>query len=174
MKRFLLLALVAFLAVGGSTFAYTYTTATAAIGVTAIASDFATVTANITSAPKVFGRFTSTWPSGTLFDITPDPEYNGDLVIKVYLVNAGALVRHYHHSNMALEFQDSDDATADEHGIFQVLNLENAEVEFNWENGTGTPPYKVEVTGGSYRLHPWKPVTGGSVQPQLWCEVTQR
>lgn len=174
MKKFLLVAIVALLAVGGSTFAYTYTTATAAIGVTAIESDFATVTANTTSAPTVFGRFTGTWPSGTVFNITPDAAYSGDLVIRVYLVNAGALIRYYQHFNIALEFQDNGSAIADEQGIFQVLNLDNAEVEFTWNNGDGTSPYKVAVTGGSYRLHPWKSLSGGSVQPQLWCEVTQR
>jgi len=170
----LLIALIALIAVGGSMFAYTYTTATASIGVTAVESDFATVTANTTSAPQVFGRVAGTWPSGTLFDITPDTQYTGDLVIKVYLVNAGALLRHYHHANLLLEFMDSANATANEQGSFQLLNLENAEVEFAWENGTGAPPYKVAITGGSYRLHQWKSLTGGSVQPQLWCEVVQR
>jgi hypothetical protein len=174
MKRLLLIAIIAILVVGGSTFAYTYTTATASIGVTAVESDFATVTANTTNAPKVFGSFTSTWPQSTLFNIEPHEEYSGDLVIKVYLVNAGALLRHYHHSNMSLEFQGSDNATADEQRIFQLLSLDNAEVEFLWENGSGNPPYKVVLTGGSYRLHQWKSLTGGNVQPQLWCEVTQR
>ena len=174
MRKFLLIALIALIVIGGSTFAYTYTTATASIGVTAIESDFATVTANTTSAPTVFGRVAGTWPSGTLFDITPDAQYTGDLVIQVYLVNAGALGRNYQHANISLEFQDSDNATADEQGTFQLLNLENAEVEFSWENATGNSPYKVVITGGSYKLHQWKSLAGSSVQPQIWCEVVQR
>jgi len=173
-KKFLLIALIALVVVTGGTFAYTFTTATATIGVNAPTSDFATVTSGNATAPTVFGKFTGTWPSGTLFTITPDTGYQGDLVVKVYIVNAGQLIRHYQHCNMSLELLDSTDATADEQGIIQVLNIENAEAMFTWANGTGTGPYRVQLTGGSYRLHPWKSLTGGSVQPQVWCEVTQR
>ena len=174
MKRFLLIALIALVVVTGGTFAYTFTTATATIGVTAPTSDFATVTSDNATAPTVFGKFTGTWPSGTLFTITPDPGYQGDLVVKVYIVNAGQLIRYYQHCNISLELLGSTNAIADEQGIIQVLNIENAEAMFIWANGTGTGPYRVQLTGGSYRLHPWKSLTGGSVQPQVWCEVTQR
>jgi len=174
-KKFLIIALVAVLAATGGMFAYTFTTATATIGVTAVESDFATVAANTTySAPQVLGKFTGTWLPGTLYDITPDTNYTGDLVISVYLVNAGALIRQYQHLNMALEFQDSTDTTADEQGEAQVLNLQNAGVLFTWASGNGTSPFYVKLTGGSYRMHPWKTLTGGSVAPQLWLEVTQR
>ncbi len=185
MKRFLLIALVALLVVTGGVFAYTFTTATATIGVNAIESDFASVNTTSYSAPAVFGKFTGTWPSGTLFNISPyvgSEDYTGDLIIKVYLVNAGELIKAYHHLNMALEFRDSGNLTADKQGIeaaeatIQVLNLQNAEVLFEWEYASGnfTPPYKVDLTGGSYRLHPWKTLTGGSYQPQIWVEITQR
>ena len=175
MKRILLIALVALLVVTGGMFAYTFTTATATIGVNAPTSDFANITtsSNI-SAPTVFGKFTGTWPENTLFDITPDPAYTGDLVITVYMVNTGQLARQYHHINMTLEFWDSTNTTADEQGIIQVINMQNAEALFSWSNGTGNSPYKVQLTGGSYRLHPFKTLTGGSYQPQIWCEVTQR
>jgi len=178
-KKILLITLVALLVVTGGMFAYTFTTATATIGVTAPASDFANVTAGGSiTAPTGFGKFTGTWPSSTLFDVTPTENYTGDLVITVYLINTGQLIRQYHHVNMTLEFQDSTNSTADEQGVagepIQVLNLQNAEVLFTWENGTGTSPYKVVLTGGGYRLHPFKSLTGGSYQPQIWCEVTQR
>ena len=175
MKKLLIIGLVAVMLVTGGIFAATYTTATATIGVTAVESDFATVTANLTAgAPTVFGEFSGTWSSGTLFDIIPDPSYTGDLVIRAYLVNTGELSRYYEHLNMTLEFQDSTDNISDEQGAIQVLNLQNSEVLFTWANGTNTSPYKVELTGGGYRLHPWKSLTGGSVQPQLWLEITQR
>lgn len=175
MKKLLIIGLVAVLMVTGGMFASTYTTATATIGVTAVESDFATVTANLTAgAPTVFGKFSGTWSSGTLFDIIPDPSYNGDLVIRAYLVNTGALSRYYEHLNMTVEFQDNTDNISDEQGAIQVLNLQNSEVLFTWANGTNTSPYKVELTGGGYRLHPWKSLAGGSVQPQLWLEITQR
>jgi len=175
-KKLLIIALVAVLVVSGGMFASTYTTATATIGVTAIESDFATVTAeNLTAlVPTVFGNYGGTWPTGTLFTVTPHASYTGDLVIRAYLVNTGELMRYYEHLNMALEFWDSANTTADEQGIVQVLSLQNSEVLFTWTYPTGTSPYKVELTGGGYRLHPWKTMTGGSVQPQLWLEITQR
>ena len=179
MKKLLIIGLAALLLVTGSMFAYTFTTATATIGVNAPTSDFAEVTAANATAlaaltPTVFGKYTGTWPSGTLFTITPDASYTGDLVINAYLTNTGALIRYYEHLNMSLEFWDSDNTSADEQGIVQVLNLQNSSVLFTWDNGTGSSPYKVELTGGGYRLHPWKSLTGGSVQPQLWLEISQR
>jgi len=175
MKKFLIIAIVAALAITSGVFAFTYTTATTTIGVTAVESDFAEVSANLTgySAPQVFGKYSGTWPTGTMFDIAPASGYNGDLVIQVYLVNSGDLVPYYQHLNMKLEFKDSADVIADDQGIAQVLNLQNAAVTFDWSSGNGTKPYYVKLTGGGYRLHKWKTVTG-SYQPQLWCEVTQR
>jgi len=175
MKKLIIIALVAILVVTGATFASTYTTATATIGVTAVESDFATVTANLTAiTPTVYGDYTSTWSSGHLFTVVPDPSYTGDLVIRAYLVNTGELSRSYEHLNMALQFLSSDNTTADEQGVTQVLTLDNSEVTFNWANGTGSSPYQVELIGGGYRLHSWKSLSGSSVQPQLWLEIIQR
>jgi len=175
MKKILLIALVALLVVTGGMFAYTFTTATATIGVSAPTSDFANITAGSSiTAPTVFGKFTGTWPSSTIFDITPTENYTGDLVVTVYMVNTGQLVRQYQHVNMMLEFQDSTNSTVDEQGITQVLNLQNAQVMFTWDYDAGISPYKIVLTGGGYRLHPFKSLTGGSYQPQIWCEITQR
>lgn len=180
MKKLLIIGLVATMLVTGGMFAATYTTATATIGVTAPTSDFATVTAeDVTSlAPLVFGKYNGTWPSGDLFTITPDPAYTGDLVIRVYLVNTGALRRYYEHLNMTMQFTDNTSAVADEQGIaqgdFQVLTLDNSEVLFTWANSQDSDNYSVELTGGGFKLHPWKTLTGGSVQPQLWMEIKQR
>jgi hypothetical protein len=174
-KKLLIIAIVAVLAITSGVFAFTYTTATTTIGVTVVESDFAEVSANLTgySAPEVFGKYSGTWPTGTLFDIAPASGYNGDLVIQVYLVNTGDLIPYYQHLNMKLEFQDRDNIIADDQGIAQVLNLQNAAVTFDWSSVNGTSPFYVKLTGGGYRLHKWKTVTG-DYQPQLWAEVTQR
>jgi len=176
MKKLIFIGLMAALVVTGSVFAYAFTTATATIAVNVIQSDFANVSVNTSySPPTVFGRYTGTWPTGTLFNVMPyvgTENYTGDLIVTVYLVNAGQLIRYYHHFNMSLDFQDSTGATAHIQSENQTLTLQNAAVLFDWQYGTGTPPYHVEVTGGSYRLHPWRP--GGSAQPQIWCEITQR
>lgn len=175
MKKIIIIVLAAVLLATSGMFAATFTTATATIGVTAIQSDFAQASANTSySAPDVFGKYTGTWPTGTLFDIIPHADYTGDLVVKAYLVNTGALIRYYEHLNLALEFQDSTGTKSDNQSITQVLNLSNAEVTFDWVNGTGTGPYYIKVTGGGYRLHPWRTLTGGSVQPQVWIEIVQR
>ena len=175
-KKLLIVAIVIALVVTGGIFASTHTTATATIGVTSIDSDFAMVIAeNITSlAPAIFGDYTGSWPTGTLFTVTPDASYTGDLSISAYLVNTGKLSKYYEHLNMALEFKDSTDTTADVQGTIQALTLQNGEVLFDWESGTGTAPYYVQLTGGGYKLHPWKTMSGGSVQPQLWLEIVQR
>ena len=176
MKKFLLIALVAVLAATGGVFAYTFTTATATIDVSSIQSDFANITANTTySAPEVFGKYTGTWPAGGLFNIVPHGEYTGDLVIHVYLVNTGELIRQYHHLNMTLELRDITNNPVDERGMAQVLTLQNADVVFYFESGNSTTDdLHVALTGGGYNLHRWKTMTGGSVAPQLWCEITQR
>jgi hypothetical protein len=173
-KKFLIIAIIAVLVVTGGVFAFTFTTATTTIGVNAAESDFAAVTTGNITAPTVFGNFTGTWPTGTLFNVAPDAAYTGDLVIRVDLVNAGQLIRQYNHMNMSLTLVDNNGAIVDEQGTIQVLNLQNGSVLFTWANGTGTGPYKVMLSGGSYKLHTWKSLTGGSVQPQLFCEVTQR
>ena len=175
MKKFLIIALIALLAVTGGMFAYTFTTATATIGVNAPYSDFANVTANASYSvtDPTFGKFTGTWPAGKLFTVNPDANYTGDLVITVYLVNTGELIRQYHHLNLALRYTDNAGAMADEQSETQVLSLQNAQVLFTW-NGTGNRPFSVDVVGGGYRLHPFKTMTGGSYEPQVWCEVTQR
>jgi hypothetical protein len=167
---------VAVLAITGSVFAYTFTTATVTIGVTAIESDFANVSANLSgwTNPKAFGKFTGTWDQATLFNMSPHGEYTGDLIVHVYLTNAGELIRRYHHLNLKLELHDSLGANVSVQGEYQVLNLNNADVVFEWGYGNGTAPYYVDLVGGSYRLHPWRTGLSGSVQPEIFCEVTQR
>ncbi len=175
-KKLLVIIIGVVLIITGGGYASTWITATASIGVSAASADFAAVTAeDLTDlAPTVFGDYTSTWPSGTLFTVTPDAAFSGDLMIKVYLINTGELTKYYEHLNMVIQFWSSDNTTADEQGISQALTLDNSEALFAWVNGTGTGPYKVELIGGGYRLHPWKTMTGGSVQPQLWLEISQR
>ncbi len=176
MKKFIIIVIAVVLIITGGGYASTSIVTSASVGVTAPSSDFATVTAEDLSglAPTVFGDYTSTWASGTLFTVTPDAAYSGDLMIKVYLINTGELARYYEHLNMVIQFWSSDNTTADEQGISQALTLDNSEALFAWVNGTGSGPYKVELIGGGYRLHPWKTMAGGSVQPELWLEISQR
>ncbi len=162
--------------VTGGMFAYTYQIANATISVNAASSDFANLTsANLNGlAPTVFGKGTGTWSTGTLFTVSPAAAYTGDLTMRVYLVDTGALIRYYQHLNMKMRFLDSTGATADRQGIDQLLTIQNSEVLFTWSNGSGIAPYRIQLTGGSYSLYPWTSLPGGTVQPQIYCEIVQR
>ena len=176
MKKFLVIALVAVQVITGSVFAFTFTTATVTIGVNAIQSDFANVTANLSgwTNPQGFGKYTGIWPTATLFNVSPHGDYTGDLIVHVYLTNAGELIRRYHHCNLKMELHDANGDNISDQQEYQVLNLNNADVVFEWSYNAGdVRPFRVDLEGGSYRLHRWKAI-GGSVQPEIFCEVTQR
>ena len=173
------------LAVSGGVFAFTWTTASATIGATAD-SDYAAV-APADSLPSfstnVFGKHRGDVPTGDLFTITPEADYTGDLVVKVYLTNADELSPAYQHLNLKLELWDSNVTTpvnifASETGhTFQLLTLDNGVVTFDLEYGAGTSPYKVKLAGGGYTTNARSPLdweSGYAVAPLLYCEVTQR
>ena len=92
-KKFqLIMALLLALIISGGVYAYAYTTAGGTIGVAEPTGAFATTT-NATATPPdwnpVLDDLTSEnktcgeVPSGTLFDITPNTAYSGDLMVGV-------------------------------------------------------------------------------------------
>ncbi len=113
-------------------------------------------------------------PGGDLFDITPDIDYSGDLAVRVYLTNTGALVKAYQSLNMNLYLEGS--VEAGETPDYQVLTLENGWVTFNLKDyDPGT--YTLSVTGGDYSLvsrdsSEWE--EGWTVTPELYCQIVQR
>ena len=113
-------------------------------------------------------------PPGNLYDITPHPEYNGDLQVKIYMTNTADLLKAYHYLNMELYMANSLEAQKTPN--YQILSVENGIVSFNIEGGSAKK-YTVELTGGSYRLSSdntdeWR--AGWSIVPEFYCEVTQR
>jgi hypothetical protein len=113
-------------------------------------------------------------PLGNLFDITPHPDYTGDLQVKIYLTNTAELMKAYSYLNMELYVAKS--LEAQKPPTIRVLSLENGVASFNIEGGSARK-YTVEVWGGAYRLvssnlGEW--AAGWSVVPELYCEVTQR
>ncbi len=171
------------LALTGGAFAYTYTTASATITATGD-SDFAAIepSDNISGfSTNVFGKHRGDIPTSDIFDITPDADYTGDMVVKVYLTNADELSKAYQYLNMKLQLNDSADAnTANATGhTFQLLTLDNAVVTFDLQNPSGAgSPYHVYLNDGGYMTNSrggvldWS--AGYSVSPFLYCEVTQR
>jgi hypothetical protein len=113
-------------------------------------------------------------PHGDLYDITPHPDYYGDLLIKVYLVNPAELLKAYQYLNMKIYVENSIEAEASPR--YEVLSIENGVAMFNIEGGAAES-YTVEVIGGGYRImsadtSDWG--EGWSVVPEFYCEVTQR
>ena len=113
-------------------------------------------------------------PTGDLFDITPDDDYSGDLAVKVYLTNTGALVKAYQYLNMKLFLEGS--VEAGETPNYQLLTLDNGEATFNLKNySPGT--YTLSVIGGSYSLVSTEPSewqVGWTVIPEFYCLIMQR
>jgi len=182
LRRYLIVALVASLAVTGGVFAYGYTTEVATITGSPQDWDFANVTANDTSGMNfnVFCSYRGGIPGGTVFTVHPAPNYNGDFQVNVYLSNLDELSHKYGMMLLRMAFVDPADNTSEQdvEMIEKPLTLNNGMVSFTCDNFTayGKPNYAVVVRGGVYRSFPWAYLTGktsGSYTPQLTCEVIQ-
>lgn len=113
-------------------------------------------------------------PVGDLFDIVPHPDYTGDLLVSLYLVNTPALLKAYQYLNLKINVPDSTEGSGVPH--YRILSTENGVVTFNIDGGSALQ-YKVMVTGGGYQLISDDPATwepGWSIVPELYCEVTQK
>jgi len=109
-------------------------------------------------------------PTDALFEVTPHPDYSGDLAVKVYLANTGNLTKAYQYLNMEVYLEGSAEAD------YRLLTLENGVAVFSLEDG-GSDNHTISVTGGDYGLNSREPLeweTGWTVTPELYCEVTQR
>jgi len=118
-------------------------------------------------APPLSGNV----PPGALFDITPHTSYTGDLAVKGYLTNTGALAKAYQSLDMELKLEGSV-----EYPDYQLLTLENGWVTFNLKDyAPGT--YTLSVTGGDYTLvsrDTWEWEAGWKVKTELYCQIVQR
>ncbi len=113
-------------------------------------------------------------PTEDLFEITPDSNYSGDLLVRVYLANTGALVKAYQSLNLELYLEGS--VEAGKTPSYRTLTIENGVATFNLV-GIAGGSYTLSVTGGTYTLTSrevmeWE--AGYTVTPELYCEVTQR
>ena len=188
-KRFHLLgALALALVLTGGLFAYTYTTADIALGMTA-KSDIASVATagyNAGGLPGslyglAFGKYKGDLPGGNLFKIDP-LDYTGDLTIKVSIMNPGELARAYQYFNMKLALTDAGGVIIIGSGVapsgheYQVLSLENGVVEFDVA-ATLSQPYYVKLMDGGFSTFGRSPLNwsnNAAVGPQLFCEVVAR
>ena len=113
-------------------------------------------------------------PTGDLFEVSPHPDYTGDLAVKVYLVNTDNLTKAY--KNLDVELYLTGSVEAGKTPNYRLLTLENGVATFKLEDG-GSDNHTLSVTGGDYTLNSREPnewEAGWTVTPELYCEVTQR
>ena len=173
-KRKLCLAVILVtLVITGSSFAYTYLTAIQTISVTGAGADIVTV--EYYGSPSwgtMAGRQAGTLPVTSLFKITPLADYTGDLLVTVYLTNAGELIYCYQHLNMKISIYDKDGTRV---VPFEFITLENGKARFGMSYGSGwNSPYYVNIIGGSYNTLKGTAGSGESFSPSFYCEVSQR
>ncbi len=113
-------------------------------------------------------------PTENLAEVTPHADYNGDLVVNVYLVNTDNLTKAYKNLDMELYLEGSVEAGKTPN--YRVLTLENGVVSFTIVDG-GSGTHTLSVTGGDYTLTSREPLeweTWWTVTPELYYEARQR
>ena len=117
---------------------------------------------------------TGSVPTGDLFEVYENPGYSGDLAVRVYLANTGALKKAYESLDMRLYLEDSVEAGQTPN--YQELTLDSGVASFTLKDPV-SDNHTLSVTGGSYvlvseNMSDWE--AGWTVTPELYCEATQR
>ncbi|MBU2535483.1 MAG: hypothetical protein ABIK32_04710 [Chloroflexota bacterium] len=177
LRRYLVIALVASLAITGGMFAYAFTTKTTTITATSGGADYAVIGPNTTDpcGYTVFGKYRGSIPEGYLYSINVTSGYPGDLAVNVYLNNIDQLGKNYGLWMMRLDLvQPSDNASMDIEGGVKVLSMQNGVVSFVSNNMTAGSEYRIRSDGGVYKSFSWGYWPGGTaISPSLTAEVLQ-
>ena len=163
-------ALLLTLTITGGLFAFAYTTDTATIGATAVASDYANVSDNDSISYTFHGRERGTIGGGLLFDVTRAAAYTGDLEVNVYLSNVDELQKDYGFWMLRLALTDTANASVDMEKITQVLSLDSPFVTFICDDWTEAR--YVNCLGGTFRAFPSVHGLGG-YDPLIFCQINQ-
>jgi len=159
-KRIIIITLAVAFLISTGTFAYTYTTATGTINVieptgdivscnaSATQPDWDSILDDLSTENKTAGEV----PSGDLFNLSPDATFGGNIVAKVYLANAGDLIKAFSYLNMKLYLAGS--AEAGETPNYRMLTLQNGEAMFTLEDldpttGSWTQTSQGDFEGGT-------------------------
>ncbi|MFH0941735.1 MAG: hypothetical protein V1823_01755 [Chloroflexota bacterium] len=136
------------LLVSGGGFAYTYNNRALTLGVSEPSGDIATVSKAVSqpdwgSLISQTATLSGDVPTGDLYNISPQPGYSGDLVVKASLTNTNALIKAYRYLNIKLYLENSEEAgsTPD----YRVLTLDNGVATFSL-TGNGSVPSPVSWT----------------------------
>lgn len=183
LRRYLIIALMASLAVTGGMFAYAYTISSSQLSVSPQSTDFCSISGCMTVPEyNTFGSYRGKIDAGYLFEFTPDTNYQGDIGINVYLDNIDQIGYKYGMFFMKLDIVDesSANATISEDGVERIVSLSNGVASFistNSVNFTAGTTYQVRTSGGVYRTYPWSYLSGisssGSWIPSFTAEVVQ-
>lgn len=172
-RRKYLLGLVILAIVAVASFVHAYLTTTQAISVSGADADIAAVEADGSpSWPAMHGNMIGTIETTSLFKVTPDPSYTGDLLISVNLTNADELIKCYRFLMMKIGiFTPADDQV----GRTELLTIKNGTVSFELPRGAGWADfYRVKITSGSFHTLKGTAGAGESFSPSFWCEASQR
>lgn len=182
LRRYLIIALVASLAVTGGLFAYAYTITSTQLSVDQKSADFCEISGCMT-VPQytTFGSYRGKIDPGYLFEFTPHTNYAGDIGLNIYLDNIDQIGYKYAMFIMKLDIVDANSANASigVDGIERVVSLNNGVASFvsiNTSNFTPGNPYQIRACGGVYRTYPWSylgVVSGGAWAPSFTAEVVQ-
>ena len=162
-------AILLALAITGGIFAYGATTATVDLTVTG-KPDFAVVTTGAGASWNAFGSHKGSVGTGTLFTITPDADWTGDIAVLVTIANAQELVEAYRILVLEIEVQDA--TGPDTIAGPEYLTLGRGEIDMDVDYAADKP-YTVELTGGYYITHRGG-FTSDEASPTLMCQVLQR
>ena len=162
-------AILLAMAITGGIFAYGATTATVGLLLTD-PGDFADVTGLAGPTWNVWGSHKGSVGTGTLFTVTPDDEWTGDIAVLVTIANAQDLVEAYRILVLEIEVQDA--TGPDTIAGPEYLTLGRGEIDMDVDYAADKP-YTVELTGGYYITHRgnW---TDGKEDPLIMCQVLQR
>ena len=166
------------LAITGGIFAYTATTDTITIGVSAVSADFAELSANNSvsyNSTTIVGNVIGKINAGVMFDVTKDSNYTGDVELVVSLANADELVQEYKSWMMRIKLTDGSDINTgyDTSNSTQVVSLKNPSVTFSVDSANLTVTRYIHCIGGSYKTLSADIWAGMGFDPLIFAEVAQ-
>lgn len=171
-KRSLLLAgiLIVLLLLTGGTFGGSWFSGTNS-GSATTEADFATVSGNTTlSIPDVHGgEIGNITFQAIVFDLGTDDTYTGDLLVRIYLVDAGNLLPTF--EDLQLKVNVASAGATIFPSSYQLLSLETDSVYFKVTGYTPANGVLVNVDGGSYHAQPG--IENYDPDVHLFCQVIQ-
>ncbi len=182
LRRYLVIALVATLAVTSGMFAYAFTTSNVTLVAGDATVDFASIAPSSGGGPTftTFGSYRGAIPAAHIFDVTTDTDYNGDLGVIVYLDNIDQIGYKYSMFMVRVNLVETGGGSMHKDSLDngagdRILSLNKGVVSFVSDNLSPATTYYITIKGGVYRTYPWSFLNGssGSYAPSFTAEVLQ-